>query len=93
VPTYDHSELFSERWADRPGEMLTERDVAIVDPDQYGAAVAAHRSLRTALIAMDSTGVTTGPHRNQVRTVAQFLGEHIRRYQQANRLPPPDVTP
>jgi hypothetical protein len=91
--TYNHDELFSERWASRPGEVLTERDVSIVDRDQYGAAVTTLRALRTALVAMDSTGVTTGPQRNQVWGVAQFLAEHIRRYQQVNRLPPPDVTP
>lgn len=91
--TYNHDELFSERWAGRPGEEVTERDVMIVDRDQYGAAVTTLRALRTALVSMDSTGVTTGPQRNSVWGVAQFLAEHLRRYQQANNLPPADVTP
>lgn len=91
--TYDHDELFSERWASRPGETLAERDVTIVGRDQYGAAVTTLRALRTALVSMDSTGVTTGPQRNSVWSVAQFLAEHIRTYQQTNNLPPADVTP
>jgi hypothetical protein len=91
--TYDHDKLFSERWAapDDPDREFGEG--RITGPGQYGAAVTVVRHLKAALVAMDSTGVTTGADRRQVWRLTQSLTEKIHAYQRANNLPPAEVTP